>query len=1688
MTVRRDLHSLGSLLVLSLLQGRVDGLPGISFGQLLRNTSSPVFSVGAEEHVTIEEGKWWHAQLRIADLIGKAPLRVEIQVLRASFCSEGANPDSSCVFGLQIFGVLGNQLGTRWQQHGVQVPSEPRHGDGEVYKLHVDACALRPELDRLFLGIWGWDGTSDLVIRASQLRPSQVEEFCQNPAQGIDSDHLPAPREHHAAVLVPTTPRTASTSSFDLLTRPSGTISSLRQLQSGRMLIFGGSLGPLADGKIDETITPGTGLQRLSGVSTAQAVAEAEEDAVEADSWKPSRRLSDELWSLDTFTRKWTRVRPGALLGGALWPEARQGHTMTLALSSNVVLLYGGEGLRGHLLDDLWVFNMSADDKRSNSTCWRRLLQEPRQPSSAQAARPFALQPSPQPRMHHAAVLMPASPALPEEALLIFGGLGMLVGESDAGAHVSRIVLDGVWRMGLKGATNGLQYWEQLEHRDLLSGERPAERYGHSAVVMADRSVLLFGGMVPPPGSGTTHPDAKASQQGSQLWRFSVEGGEYEDYVGWQGLRLSRQYYGQWSRVKPSRDSLWPTARAFHSAINLADGMLVYGGIDAQSRRLSDMWLFRNDAWQLLQPNVEAMSLSFARAAHSAAWIPHSTSALVYGGEYGANDENIRGDLLLLTPDTCAPLPEAAFGASGRQPSAAAKAGAVRGQEARTACVPCPSGTYARQGRVGEVTRGLAACEICPAGWLSDTGGVSECSRCPAGFFSEVPGLTSWAGCQMCPSGTFAPISGMTRCLDCPGDNSHHVCRAGSYQPAPTVTPNVQDAWSADVGGLSDLKSQDYPDVNIQTWRTKKLVQSIQLVITGVGFSLFFFFLTALSVSALSHPKLAETVLRSSDIPPISGGPGKSKEGGFFTIAYGFLYVSLIVALSFQFMFANERMTSTLLQLSTNHFETTTATVHVRFQLKGLPSDLCVLPPNRSRHEAQAQATVCDAGASLISNGLAPRSRGGLKLSCGLLDEVDGPGCAIDAQCVECNAISTWSEMRIQLNGRFAMAHAIVWNATIAWSKEETIAGSSSLKGVISPVSPTSGLRNHAEGQAVVKAGEGGELGSHADVTQKVLRGPEASEITLSLLPTVFSNQITGAHAKGFRLEYVASKPGSEADARTFHEVSPQLALSVQLQPIPQQLTIVVEALQTLLEFILQVVSLGAGLSFLCRFLLWFYLKVFAARAQQLGLTVKTSIEELRAREMAKRQLRELKRRKKSLRKSSRCNLESDEDWRTDGSSNSSSSSHICMPTATAGRWPSERRRRHSSSMLELLEFLRSPFRQRRSRNSQDHFERLTDTEEAAGTPASYRSPLAKSSSQSGNVADPEYERGETSADDEPTESKEFAGHQNGSERRASPFRTPDAKRSSLTRLAPMSAGHKFAVHARGHHRRNATWDGRRSIKLRVLRDQVDDNTPSARHLRPGRPKRRDTSSPALLRRGVISPDAEGESVRPAAVSLGDLPNTFDLASQPRRLWPGDERESSTCGAAHMCGTRRRTMSDSSALLVEEAQSTRQNTEMIPLAQRGLRPPEATSSAHAQACSLNHSEPQTQEADNVSTTCAMDESLNECSNATSRQASELSNVGRACCSQDIDEGNAETPTSEIVLWHERDHDRDLESPCLLIASSIPQSITASPPSPVALSGDQASTSGECVAIQEKLGQHAKLDKRVSSTRTCNSQH
>lgn len=120
----------------------------------------------------------------------------------------------------------------------------------------------------------------------------------------------------------------------------------------------------------------------------------------------------------------------------------------------------------------------------------------------------------------------------------------------------------------------------------------------------------------------------------------------------------------------------------------------------------------------------------------------------------------------------------------------------------------------------------------------------------------------------MCPSGSYAPSAGMSSCLACNGSTSRSACPVGSHLPAPIMS-YAEEAWKTGVGGLSDLQSEDHPDVNLQTGRTKNLVQTIQLFITGVGFSLFFLFLTVLSITALSHPQAsADRPLKGMETAP----------------------------------------------------------------------------------------------------------------------------------------------------------------------------------------------------------------------------------------------------------------------------------------------------------------------------------------------------------------------------------------------------------------------------------------------------------------------------------------------------------------------------------------------------------------------------------------------------------------------------------------------------------------------------------------------------------------------------------------------------------------------------------------------------------------------------------------------------
>ena len=102
-----------------------------------------------------------------------------------------------------------------------------------------------------------------------------------------------------------------------------------------------------------------------------------------------------------------------------------------------------------------------------------------------------------------------------------------------------------------------------------------------------------------------------------------------------------------------------------------------------------------------------------------------------------------------------------------------------------------------------------------------------------------------------------------------------------------------------------------YPDVPSQLTGNQDLL-TWQTWVIAVGAAGFTVLLLLLSASGIYKPKLAERVLRSYDVPPISGGPGKSRAGGFFVLMYIFAWTSFGICIFIQWAFFNEQARAVL--------------------------------------------------------------------------------------------------------------------------------------------------------------------------------------------------------------------------------------------------------------------------------------------------------------------------------------------------------------------------------------------------------------------------------------------------------------------------------------------------------------------------------------------------------------------------------------------------------------------------------------------------------------------------------------------------------------------------------------------------------------------------------------------------------
>ena len=157
--------------------------------------------------MTVREGDWWLAQIDLSSLDFVSPLAVSVDVKHAGSCSEGANKDGSCRFGLKVFGSVERPV---WyfdptSQGPASASKVWMRQIGGSYALIASACYLRTAVNHTFhLSVWGWDGINEISVLAAPIT-SITEPLCQeqDPASAAASAVVAASVGAAAAAATP---------------------------------------------------------------------------------------------------------------------------------------------------------------------------------------------------------------------------------------------------------------------------------------------------------------------------------------------------------------------------------------------------------------------------------------------------------------------------------------------------------------------------------------------------------------------------------------------------------------------------------------------------------------------------------------------------------------------------------------------------------------------------------------------------------------------------------------------------------------------------------------------------------------------------------------------------------------------------------------------------------------------------------------------------------------------------------------------------------------------------------------------------------------------------------------------------------------------------------------------------------------------------------------------------------------------------------------------------------------------------------------------------------------------------------------------------------------------------------------------------------------------------------------------
>jgi hypothetical protein len=252
-------------------------------------------------------------------------------------------------------------------------------------------------------------------------------------------------------------------------------------------------------------------------------------------------------------------------------PERRAYHSSVSY--SKKLYIYGGYDIKDGTLDTLWSLDVQKihdlerltyeEEARRGATIeWKKV-------ETVGAQKPGGL-------AHHTAVVC-------GDKMYLFGGSGP--------RSNSEVPL---WQLDL-----GKMRWDPVSPR---SEQNPLTRDDHSAVVIQDQFMVVFGGFV------------DGGERTNEMWRYTFAS-------------------NRWEKIKAKGG---PAARAAHSAVARGKEMILFGGRDEDNEKLNDIWSFNFESMQWTQL-IPLNAPPTPRCGHSASL--HNDCMLIFGGIYDVTKE-----------------------------------------------------------------------------------------------------------------------------------------------------------------------------------------------------------------------------------------------------------------------------------------------------------------------------------------------------------------------------------------------------------------------------------------------------------------------------------------------------------------------------------------------------------------------------------------------------------------------------------------------------------------------------------------------------------------------------------------------------------------------------------------------------------------------------------------------------------------------------------------------------------------------------------------------------------------------------------------------------------------------------------------------------------------------------------------